>query len=213
VNAEGRLVTREGGQVRTWVPQGDLDKGLFIAADGHQRLWFQMDQGRATGFRGAMNVQTYERSGFWYRPEILAILAILSAVAAASTLGGVLLRNRREHRETPVQGRASVIQNTQAVLWLLGLVLFAGWAAGTQDIANVMYNWPSASPVIAAACALVAAGLTILSLILLPSIWRGGRRVDSWTALRKLAFTVTTLIYGAFSLVLGLWGGLTPWGG
>jgi hypothetical protein len=92
-------------------------------------------------------------------------------------------------------------------------VLFAGWAAGANDIASVMYSWPGASPVIAAACALVSAGLTALSLILLPAIWRGGRRVDSWTALRKVAFTVTTLIYGAFSFALGLWGGLTPRGG
>ena len=213
VNNEGRLITSAGGKVRTWVPDGDLDQGVFIAADGHERLAFQMRNGRSVGFRDAMNAQTFERSGFWSRPVVLAVLAGLSAVAAAATLGGVLLRNRREHRETPVQGRASVIQNTQAVLWLSALALFLTWAARTSDIANVMYGWPGGSLVIASACSLVASGLTGLSLILLPAIWRGGRRVDSWTALRKVAFTVTTLIYSAFSLTLGLWGGLTPWGG
>jgi CubicO group peptidase (beta-lactamase class C family) len=213
VNDEGRLITSAGGKVRTWVPEGDLDRGVFVAADGHQRLAFQMQEGRAVGFRDALNAQSYERSGFWNRPVVLAVLAGLSGIAAASTLGGVLLRNRREHRETPVQGRASVIQNTQAVLWLTALVLFLTWAARTSDIAAVMYGWPGGSLVIASACALVASALTALSLILLPAIWRGGRRVDSWTPLRKLAFTLTALVYGAFSLILGLWGGLTPWGG
>jgi len=48
---------------------------------------------------------------------------------------------------------------------------------------------------------------------MLPAIWRGGRRVDSWTALRKAAYSFTALLYGAFSILLGLWGALSPWSG
>ena len=43
--------------------------------------------------------------------------------------------------------------------------------------------------------------------------WRGGRRVDSWTPGRKLRFTITALIFTAFSVDLAYWGALTPWSG
>ncbi|MGH6999804.1 MAG: serine hydrolase domain-containing protein, partial [Phenylobacterium sp.] len=105
------------------------------------------------------------------------------------------------------------LQTTQAVLWLTALTLFGAWALGASDIANVMYGWPGATLIIASACVLVAAALTLGGLILMPAIWRGGRRVDSWTALRKAAFTFTALLYGVFAIVLGLWGALTPWSG
>ena len=78
---------------------------------------------------------------------------------------------------------------------------------------NVMYNWPGPFLLVASACALVAALLTGLTLLMAPAVWRGGRRVDSWTAWRKLRFTITTLVFAAFSLILALWGALEPWSG
>ena len=63
----------------------------------------------------------------------------------------------------------------------------------------------------ASSCALVAALLSAVTLVLLPFIWRGGRRVESWTVGRKLRFTATTLIYVGLSLVLLMRGGLVPW--
>jgi hypothetical protein len=67
--------------------------------------------------------------------------------------------------------------------------------------------------ILASSCALTAALLTLLTILMAPSVWRGGRRVDSWTPWRKLRFTLTTVIFAAFSLMLGLWGGLAPWSG
>ena len=93
------------------------------------------------------------------------------------------------------------------------LALFALWASKTGDQAQIMYRWPGVLMITASACALVAAGLTATTLIALPAIWRGGRRVDSWSQLRKGFFTVTVVVYGAFSIVLGLWGALSPWSG
>jgi hypothetical protein len=52
-----------------------------------------------------------------------------------------------------------------------------------------------------------------LVLVMTPVIWRGGRRLDSWTIGRKLRFTMTTLIFTAFSAQLLLWGALAPWSG
>lgn len=74
-----------------------------------------------------------------------------------------------------------------------------------------MYRWPGIMVVTASACALVAATLTLVTIAALPSIWQGGRRVDSWTGLRKLFFTSTVLVYAAFSVLLALSGGLEPW--
>jgi hypothetical protein len=124
-----------------------------------------------------------------------------------------VVRNRREFRENQIQSRASLVQTIQGVLWLSAFALFGLWASRTGDAASIMYRWPGALMIMASACALVAAGLTIATLVAVPAIWRGGRRVVSWTPLRKAFFTVTVLIYAAFSVDLGLWGALSPWSG
>jgi len=212
VTDDGRLVTR-GSETRTWVPDGDPGQGRFVAASGPGALAFRMDDGRGAAFQASAGAAVYQRAPLWARPSTLAVLGAISALAAAATIGGVLLRNRREHRETSIQSRASVMQTTQGALWLAALLLFGAWASKTADPAQVMYAWPGASLVIASACALVAAALTVATLVALPAIWRGGRRVDSWTPLRKAAFSLTVLVYTAFSVVLALWGGLSPWSG
>jgi hypothetical protein len=76
-----------------------------------------------------------------------------------------------------------------------------------------MYGWPGPLVVTASACALVAAALTLVTIVAAPAIWQGGRRVDSWTGLRKTFFTMTVLIYTAFSVLLALGGALEPWSG
>ena len=59
----------------------------------------------------------------------------------------------------------------------------------------------------------MASGLTLVTVLALPAIWSGGRRVDSWSYLRKFSFTVTVLIYLGFAVMLGAWGALSPWSG
>jgi hypothetical protein len=214
VTRDGVLVTRREGESRTWVPAGgDVRSGRFIATRGDDHLIFDVRESPAARIFPGSGGQTYERTGFWKRPATLVVLAALVALAAAATIGGVFLRNRREFRETSVQRQASLIQTSQAALWLGALALFGVFAAGASDVANVVYGWPGPWLVIASACVLLASALTLVSLILLPAIWRGGRRVDSWTPLRKAAFSLTTLLYAAFALTLGLWGALTPWSG
>jgi CubicO group peptidase (beta-lactamase class C family) len=211
VTDDGRLVTRAGDQVRAWVPEGEAGAGRFVSTTGPERLVFDMSGGRASRILVGSNTQVFERSGAWDRPELLLMGAIATAVAAAATLAGIFLRNRREFRETSIQGRASLVQNIQAVLWLTAFGLFAIWVSKTGDVANVMYGWPGVSLLIASACMIVAAILTLLTAAILPGVWRGGRRVDSWTAWRKAGYAATTLIYMGFSGLLLVWGALTPW--
>ena len=213
VSHDGRLVTSDGSGVRTWVPDGPVDDGRFIASQGSERISFDLTDGVAHAFHGASGTQVFERAPFWRQPQTLTTLAALAAASALATIAGVIVRNRREFRENQVQTRGGLVQNIQAVLWLLAMALFGLWASKTGDQAEVMYRWPGVLMITASACALVAAALTITTFVALPAIWRGGRRVDSWTHLRKAYFSVTVLIYAAFSVDLALWGALSPWSG
>ncbi|MDB5435689.1 MAG: beta-lactamase class [Phenylobacterium sp.] len=213
VTRGGRLVTATSEGVKTWVPEGALEDGRFIATQGSERLSFDLADGGARAFHVASGTQIFERSPVWRQPRTLAALAALTVAAALATLAGVVVRNRREFRENQIQSRASLVQNIQAVLWLLMLAFFGLWASKTGDLAEVMYRWPGVLMTTASACALVAAALTLTTLVALPAVWRGGRRVDSWTHLRKAFFSVTVLVYLAFSVDLALWGGLSPWSG
>ncbi len=213
VTPDGRLTSHGQGRVRIWTPEGDVSAGRFIAADGPDRLVFGIRPGQPVNFTTSANGALFERVGFWKQPMTLLALAAAAAIAAVSTLAGVLFRNRREFRETSIQALMSQVQNAQAALWITALLLFLVWVSKTGDVAEVMYGWPGSMLVLASACALVAALLTLASLAALPSVWRGGRRVDSWTSLRKTGFCLTAAIYAAFSIVLGLWGALAPWSG
>jgi len=137
-------------------------------------------------------------------------LAALTALASIVTLAGHFFRDR-QIRQTTWQGRASLVQSTSAVLWLIAMVSGAAWGLGTGDMGKVMYGFPGALLLIASACALVAALLTLGTLAISPIVWRGGRRVDSWDEGRKLRFTATAAIFAAFAFILMWWGALEPW--
>lgn len=213
VTSKGVLTTSAGGKTRRWVPDGDdATSGRFISDEGAESLVFDMRNGRAERAFGAMGAQTLERAPFWKRPTVLALVAGLTALAALATIGGLFVRNRREFRETSIQRQGSLIQTSQAALWLAAFAFFGAWASNAGDVAKIVYGWPGPWLLIASACVILAAALSVVALILLPAIWRGGRRVDSWTALRKAAFSFTTLLYMVFSALLFDWGALAPWG-
>ncbi len=211
VTSGGRLIITRNGQAQAFVPEGPLSSGRFISAMGDERLVFRIADGRATGFRPGPNTETLQRATFLERPQTLIVLTALTALAAMATLAGLVLRNRRELRQNQIQARASLVQAMQACLWLGALLLFAIWSAGASDLQDVMYNWPGLLVVTASACALVAAALTLITVAALPAVWQGGRRVDSWSGLRKLFFTSTVLVYAAYAILLALSGGLEPW--
>ena len=209
----GRLTTVTREATKTWAPEGDPSQGRFISMDGAERLVFRMIDGKPVGLRVADGSAYFQPAPGWKRPLTLSILAGLTAIAALATLAGIVARNRRELRENQLQTRASLLQNIQAVLWLASMALFGMWAAKSGDLAHLMYGWPGPLLVTASACALVAAAITVITVLVAPAIWRGGRRVDSWSGGRKAAFTLTVLVYAAFSLQLALWGALSPWSG
>jgi CubicO group peptidase (beta-lactamase class C family) len=206
---DGRLTLTLDGRSSQWTATDQPD--TFAPITGAGLLVFQREDGRVTRFFSPMGVAAFERIGFPHEPGLLKLLAVLTALAAIATLIGVATRDRRESRQTPTQARASLMQTIQALLWLIALLGVGVFASGARDIARVFYGWPSGWLLTASACAFVATLLTIATLAMLPVVWRGGRRVDSWTSLRKLAFTCTTLVFLGFAMILAAWGFLEFW--
>lgn len=209
VTGDGYLRISGRDSSSLWVPEGTA--GRFRELGGWRRMAFVMTNGRATGYYPPSGAVMFQRVGFFGGQAWLVNLAVLAAIAALATLAGLLMRDRKDHRETPMQRRASLMQTTQAILWLLAMGALAIWAGKADDVAAIFFDWPGGWMLTASSCALVAAILSAVTLILLPFIWRGGRRVESWTVGRKLRFTVTTLIYVGLSLVLAFRGALVPW--
>ena len=209
VTPDGRLLTAHGGETRAWWPQGD--SGRFQAVDGPDVSAFQLEDGRAVRWFAPSGEIAYDRISPLLQTPTLLILAILTFVASTATLGGQFLRDPREFRQTSSQGRAHLLQASIATLWLVMFTNAAAWRLRAPDQASLMLHWPGPFLLIASASALVATVMTLITLIMLPWIWRGGRRLDSWSAGRKLRFTVTTLVFLAFAVVLGFWGALEPW--
>jgi hypothetical protein len=210
VTPEGRLLTREGGRIQSWVPEGPADAGRFISDTGWDRRIFILEGERTTRILTSLNTQVYERTPFWSHTILLGGAAAGTGLTALLTLGSALLRNRRDFRQTPVQSRAGLLQGLQSILWLSAIALFLVWGA-TKQKSELIFDWPGLMLLAASACALVATLLTVVSAALLPLVLRSGRRLDSWTPLRRAGFTVTVLVSLLFGLLLGLWGGLSPW--
>ena len=206
---DGRLTVTEGG-VSTLFNGADRP-GVFKAVDGPLMLVFDPNGERPNRFYAARGFSTFERIGFFRSAGLLVWTAMLAGLACLATVLGVFVRNRRETRETPVQARASQMQTMQAVLWLISASCLGVFAVKAADQTTVFFGWPSGWLLSGSACALVAAVLGVLTLGALPMVWRGGRRVDSWSGARKVAFTFTALILVFLSVLLGLWGYLLPW--
>lgn len=209
--SDGRLAIQTADGARTWIPTAA--KGRFQAVDGPETTAFELSGGKAVRLFAPWGGESFRRAGILSQLETVTVLAALAVIAAIACLVGLFMRDRRDFRQTSIQGRSSAMQTAASVLWLLAAATFALWLAGTGDAAKVVYEWPAAWLVIASACALVAAILSLVSGALLPAIWRGGRRLDSWTVFRKARFTATALIFLGLSVVLVVNGALEPWSG
>ncbi len=206
----GVLLVQGFGFTSRWLPVGT--QGQFRQVDGWRTLAFEMKDGRAIGYLPGGGVNSYKRLGLFGGDGWFVNLGLLTLIASLATIAGVILRTRlRDYRETPMQRRVSLIQTTQSVLWVLTAFTAGLWLSKTGDIAAIFFDWPGGLMLTASSCALVAALLSVANLALLPFVWRGGRRVDSWTLGRKLRFTATTLIFIGFSAVLATWGAIYPW--
>lgn len=207
---DGRLAILDGGVSTLF--NGTDRPGVFKAVDSALTLVFDANGGKPSRFYAARGWSTYERVGFFRSAGLLSWTAVIAGLASVAALLGVMFRNRREARQTPVQARASQMQTMQAVLWLISAGCMGVFSVKAADQTTVFFGWPSGWLLSGSACALVASVLSLLTLGVLPMVWRGGRRVDSWSSGRKVAFTFTALLFVFLSVLLGMWGYLLPWG-
>lgn len=213
VTQDGRLIVAGPNGARRWSPVGPIAQGRFASDDGVDHLIFQMAAGRARRFFDPSGAMAFERIGFLDQAGAVIVLTVLTLLASLAALGDLASRARRDFRESSNQRQASVMQTTQAILWLAAFGLVAIWSPRTGDEAAVVYGWPPWLVIIASTCALAAGLMAVLSVTLLPLAWRGGRRLDSWTASRKARFSVTALIFLCYAALLASWGALEPWSG
>ena len=215
ITGDGLLLTRSAIGETLWSPDKDASTDApyvtFHEVGGPAALIFKMQDGQARMWFAPSGQAAYERSAFWSHRWLLLGMGALAVLASLIAVLGLFLRDRREFRQTSVQGRADAAQISASILWITAMAGYLAWHGTGADPAALMFGWPGAWLLIASACALVASIMTLLCLILLPIAWRGGRRLDSWTLGRKARFTFTTLLFAAFSVVLGLWGALEPW--
>ncbi|MDB5460370.1 MAG: serine hydrolase, partial [Caulobacteraceae bacterium] len=210
VSRDGRLLVSSPDGADVWA--AGAEPGQFHTLDGWRTGDFQMADGLAQRWLPPGGTQTFQRINRLWQTSTLAALTAAALVAAAATLIGIATRDRLQFRQTPIQGVASGLQTSTAVLWFVAVGGFAAWALRARtDAAYAFFYWPGPGVLVGSACALVAAMCSVGQVALLPGIWRGGRRVDSWTAGRKLRFTATALIFLAFSTLLLTWGALEPW--
>jgi len=208
--ADGSLVIRAPDDAGVWIQNGPA--GRFLSPGRALASAFELKDGGAVRWFSPTGRGSFARVGWYEQPTGLGLLTAATLIASLAALIGLFVRDRRDFRQTTIQRRASALQTTSAVLWLLAMLALAVWGWGARaDHAQAFFDWPGGFILIASACALVAALASVGQLLTLPAVWRGGRRLDSWTTGRKLTFTVTVLLFMAFSAVLALWGALEPW--
>ncbi|MGZ3343682.1 MAG: serine hydrolase domain-containing protein [Caulobacteraceae bacterium] len=212
VSPDGRLIVMDGGAGgHAFVPTGQ--PGQFRQVGAPERVGgFQMKNDVAERWLDPSGAHTYVRIDGWWRRRVLLAGVLLTLLASGSTLIGLFTRDRREFRQTDVQGRASAIQNSTAILWFVAIGGFGWWAVrALRDPTVAFAEWPGPWVAIASSSAMVASLCSLAQTLMLPVVWRGGRRVESWTSWRKLRFSLTALIFLAFGVILLLWGALQPW--
>jgi CubicO group peptidase (beta-lactamase class C family) len=205
------LVVLGSGGPETYVQLGDPGSGQLRQTDGLGVLTFLPADGEARQMIPPSGETVFERTGPLDQTRTLAAFSLVIALLSFGALADVPAAGRPSFRESSAQGRARWLQVTQALLWLIALVLFGLWWVGAGDAVQRMYGWPGLPLIIASSCALVATALAAPILLLTPFVWRGGRRVESWNGGRKLAFTLTSLIFMAYGALLAYWGALAPW--
>jgi CubicO group peptidase (beta-lactamase class C family) len=203
ISSAGYLVTRSGGSVRRWVPDGK--DGLFRAVDGTQHLQFKFDAaGNAVSYAKPDGFATMERQDSWRTHATMFLFAELTVACALFVWIAALVRWR-----TPVEAtKRQVWQHRQmllvAALWLLAIGLFADFISGVSD--TLMFRWPVFDMQLASSLAL-AAGIGSVALLLQLKLLGGG----GWTMRRKALHGLAVCIFVAFTVLLGLRGGLLPW--
>lgn len=204
VTQEGYLVTRSGKQGQLWVPDGA--PGHFVAAQGEQRLVFNLDSnGRAVSYPSPRGTLTLERAGWSLDPGVFSTVAGLTLAVALILWIRMLTHWSCRIQATQWQRRAHALALTAAALWLIALA--AALLASDSD----PYVWPGVWLLTASTAALLAAIGSAVLIAMTPLVWRRVAGESGWNAWYKSSYTVAALVFICFAVLVGVRGGLRPW--
>ena len=192
VRGDGRGGLVVGGRhARLFAPTSTPD--VFVAAEGGAaRLRFLPGRsGRAATFEDPGGFGAADRVGWLHWPLVLAGVAAAALLAALLALAGPFVRHARDERQTPAQGRAVLLQNGAAALWLAATVAFTAFAARAVDPVRLYTEWPDPWLKVASWLGLAAALLSLAQLVQVGGVWNEGRRVQGWHGWRKLRHSLT----------------------
>lgn len=210
VTPDGRLLIAGGGASRLLTPEGDPAAGRF-RADNDDLTAFRVRNGRADLAIISLGTAALEREPVWERPGLLALASALAAIFSLWTLRDGWRRLRRTPRQTDRQLLASRLRLTCAFLYLLAFAALTVWLLGAGDEEAMLYNWPGPALIMASVCALLASLFSAGAVALLPWVWRGGRRMQSWGLDRKIGYSLTVSVFALYGVLLAFWGALEPW--
>jgi hypothetical protein len=183
-----------------------LGGDAFRSVDTGERLAFTTDAtGNVNALLLATPIMIMQKVDPLQTAGTLYLLLGFAAFVMACAVVGAWLRRRQATGQTAAEAWAARLVVVTAVVWLgvyaLGLVAAEPLGA---DFANVFYDFPSTAFVTMLTVALMAAGLTVLSVLLLYPVWRTG----SWPLWRRLRHTgvvlaasVTLLVFWHFNAI------------
>jgi len=205
VTKEGYLVTKAGKEGQLWVPDGA--PGHFIAAQGEQRLVFNLDSnGRALSYASPRGTLTLERAGWFLDPGVFSKVAGLTLAVALILWIRLLTHWSCRIQATRWQRRAHGLALGAAALWLVA------FAAAHLSSGAERYDWPGAWLLTASTAALLAAIGSAALLVVTPLIWRRAQAGEGgWSTWYKSSYTVAAVVFICFAVLVGVRGGLRPW--
>ena len=208
---DGRLWVGQRGGGSAFAVDGAKDAHRFQALGGTQSVTFNVRNGAADSFTPSSNTETFQRIGVIFSPRTLQAAAIVVLGLSLAVLAAGAARLGRDARRSGAQTLAGGLQGLAALGWLASTAAFLLWRREMSDAVSLMLRWPGGWLVIASTLALLAAVASLVSLALLPQVWRNDRRGAGWSAGRKLGHTLVALAFVAYAALLAVWGALTPW--
>lgn len=190
----GLAVLAPGVETRLLPLGGDR----FVTADTGELVKFT-GRGTVDTLLLPMPVMVMQKAGLLENPNVLFSVLALAAFVMACAVIGAWLRRRRPPAQTRGESWAGRITVLTALVWLAAFATgFFGLAPLASDLTAAFFGFPSAAFVTALALVLVAAALTVASVVLLYPVWRGGE----WPLGRRLRHTGVVLAAVATLLVL-----------
>jgi CubicO group peptidase (beta-lactamase class C family) len=178
-------------------------RDTFEAADGSRIAFLRDDASRVVALADSAGVHTLERVAFWASPTALFLALGIAVLLSVTTLLGWWRRFGWGSSEAWVSTLAA-LSGVIAAFGVLGFALGVGvMAAGmlNVDLSALPGNYPTLSMFAVHYAGGGVVGLTALMLVtVLPMWWWSG-----WRLLRRLHFTLFTLVLLCLAFLLWHW--------